>query len=123
MGPVHAGEMAPHMGCESELLAGRGPGPLRPSARGNPSSGPPFVGMLPAMSGVRARVVQGRLVMDEPTSLPEGTILDLVMDDEGDDLPAPERAARDAALSRAWQQAQAGSGRPIADVIDELRRG
>jgi hypothetical protein len=61
--------------------------------------------------------------MDEPTSLPEGTILDLVMDDEGDDLPAPERAARDAALSRAWQQAQAGSGRPIADVIDELRRG
>jgi hypothetical protein len=75
-----------------------------------------------AMSGVRARVVQGRLVVDEPTSLPEGTILDLVMDDEGDDLPGSERAARDAALARAWQQAQAGLGRPIADVIDELRR-
>jgi hypothetical protein len=78
--------------------------------------------MLPAMAGVRARVVQGRLVMDEPTTLPEGTILDLVMDDEGDDLAASERAARDAALARAWQQAQAGLGRPIAEVVDELRR-
>ncbi|MCU0866011.1 MAG: hypothetical protein MUC36_19680 [Planctomycetes bacterium] len=60
--------------------------------------------------------------MDEPTSLPEGTILDLVLDDEGDDLREPERAARDAALSRASQQSPAGLGRPIADVIDELRR-
>ena len=74
------------------------------------------------MSGVRARVIKGRLVVDEPTSLPEGTILDLVVDDEGDDLSDAERTARDAALVRAWQQAQAGAGRPITDVLDDLRR-
>lgn len=75
------------------------------------------------MSGVRARVKNGRLVVDEPTSLPEGTVLDLVLDDEGDDLDAAERAARDQALLRAWEQAQQGLGRPAQDVLRDLRRG
>lgn len=74
------------------------------------------------MGGVRARVQNGRLVVDEPTSLPEGTILDLVLDDEGDDLDAAERAARDDAIERAWQQARAGLGRPASDVLRDLRR-
>ena len=64
----------------------------------------------------------GRLVVDEPTTLPEGTVLDLVVDDEGDDLGAAERTLRDEALVKAWQQAQAGQGRPAADVIRDLRR-
>lgn len=64
----------------------------------------------------------GRLVVDEPTSLPEGTILDLVVDDEGDDLDAAERALRDEALAKAWLQAQAGKGRPAGDVVRDLRR-
>lgn len=74
------------------------------------------------MSGVRARVMNGRLVVDEPTSLPEGTILDLVVDDEGDDLDAAERALRDEALLRAWQHAKAGKARSAEDVIQDLRR-
>lgn len=74
------------------------------------------------MSGVRARVENGRLVVNEPTSLPEGTILDLVLDDEGDDLDAADRAARDDAIERAWQQAQAGKGRPASEVLKDLRR-
>lgn len=74
------------------------------------------------MGGLRARVKDGRLVLDEPTFLPEGTVLDLVLDDEGDDLDATERKARDAALLTAWQQAQAGLGRPATDVIKDLRR-
>ena len=74
------------------------------------------------MSGVRARVKNGRLVVDEPTSLPEGTVLDLVVDDEGDDLDATERALRDEALVKAWQQAQSGLGRPAQDVLNDLRR-
>jgi len=74
------------------------------------------------MSGVRARVENGRLVVNEPTSLPEGTILDLVLDDEGDDLDEAERAARDDAIERAWQQAQAGKGRPANEVLKDLRR-
>ena len=74
------------------------------------------------MSGVRARVKNGRLVVDEPTSLPEGTVLDLVVDDEGDDLDAAERAQRDEALVKAWRQAQSGLGRPAEDVLNDLRR-
>ena len=74
------------------------------------------------MSGVRARVKNGRLIVDEPTSLPEGTVLDLVFDDEGDDLDDAERKARDAAILAAWQQAQGGAGRPAQTVLDDLRR-
>ena len=33
------------------------------------------------------------LVLDEPTNLPEGTVIDLVADDEGDDLTDEERRA------------------------------
>ena len=35
---------------------------------------------------LRAHVKDGYLRVDEPTTLPEGTVLDLVVDDEGDDL-------------------------------------
>ena len=75
-----------------------------------------------AMSGVRARVLNGRLVVDEPTSLPEGTILDLVIDDEGDDLDDSERAQRDQALLKAWEQGHGGQGRPAHEVLRDLRR-
>ena len=64
----------------------------------------------------------GRLVVDEPTSLPEGTVLDLVLDDEGDDLDAAERALCDEALLKAWQEAKSGKTRPAGDVIQDLRR-
>jgi hypothetical protein len=74
------------------------------------------------MSGLRARVSDGRLLVDEPTSLPEGTILDLVMDDEGDDLDAIERGLRDEALLRARQQATSNQGRPAHEVLRDLRR-
>lgn len=77
---------------------------------------------MPNMSGLRARVQNGRLVVDEPTALPEGTVLDLVVDDEGDDLDAADRALRDEALVKAWQQAQAGMGRLAQDVVRDLRR-
>jgi len=42
---------------------------------------------------IRARVSLGRLVVDEPVDLPEGTVLDLVVDDEGDELDDDERRA------------------------------
>jgi hypothetical protein len=74
------------------------------------------------MSGLRARVSNGRLLVDEPTSLPEGTILDLVVDDEGDDLDAEESGLRNEALQRAWQQATSNQGRPAHEVIRDLRR-
>lgn len=36
------------------------------------------------MSALRARVEKRRLVLDEPTTLPEGTVVDLVADEVGE---------------------------------------
>lgn len=70
---------------------------------------------------MRARVVNGRLVIDEPTTLPDGTVLDLVVDDEGDDLTDEERARLDAAIERSARSATEGRARPASEVISELR--
>lgn len=72
------------------------------------------------MSGFRARGVNRRLVLDEPTALPEGTVLDLVADDEGDDLSADERRALHEALSASSKSAEAGHLRPASAILDEL---
>jgi hypothetical protein len=37
--------------------------------------------------------------------------------------PNAERAERNHAIDRAWQQALAGQGRPASEVLDDLRRG
>jgi len=66
------------------------------------------------MSDLRARVEKGRLVLDEPTTLPEGTVVDLVADDEGDDLTDDERRALHEALSESWKSAEAGCLRPAS---------
>jgi hypothetical protein len=74
------------------------------------------------MGPLRARVEKGRLVLDEPTTLPEGTFIDLVADDEGDDLSDDERRALHEALSSSWQSAEAGRLRPASAILDELRQ-
>ena len=74
------------------------------------------------MSPLRARVEKGRLVLDEATTLPEGTVVDLVADDDGDDLTEAERRALHEALSASWRSAEAGRLRPASAVVDELRQ-
>ena len=74
------------------------------------------------MGPLRARVEKGRIVLDEPTTLPDGTIVNLVADDEGDDLTDEERRALHDALSASWQSADAGRSRPASEILDELRR-
>ena len=74
------------------------------------------------MSTILARVRNGRLIVDEPTSLPEGTELDLVVDDAGDSLDEAERAALNTAISRAWASVQAGEGRSADDVLAGLAK-
>jgi hypothetical protein len=74
------------------------------------------------MSPLRARVQNGRLVLDEPTTLPEGTTIDLVVDDEGDDLTDAERRALHEALSSSWESAKAGRLRPASTILGELRQ-
>ena len=74
------------------------------------------------MSPLRARGAKGRLVLDEPTSLPDGTVVDLVADDEGDDLTDDERRALHEVLSASWKSAEAGRVRPASAILDELRQ-
>ena len=74
------------------------------------------------MSPLRARVEKGRLILDEPTTLPDGTVIDLVADDEADNLTDEERRALHAALSASWTSAEAGRLRPAPNILDELRQ-
>ena len=71
--------------------------------------------------GLRATVQNGRLIVDEATELPDGTVLDLVLDDEGDDLDEDERRALDAAITRSLEQAAAGRVASADDVLGRLR--
>jgi hypothetical protein len=60
------------------------------------------------MSALRARVHGGRLILDEPTSFPEGTVIDLVVADN-DDLDGEERARLDEALEVSLASAREGT--------------
>ena len=71
---------------------------------------------------IRARVSHGRLVVDEPVDLPEGTVLDLVIDDEEDELDEEERRALHARLAESAASTSLAAARPIAMVLDELRQ-
>lgn len=72
--------------------------------------------MLP----LKARVRNGRLIVDAPTSLPDGTELDLVAVGE-DDLDDAERTALHAALRDAEAEVDGGDTVPVADVLAHLR--
>ena len=71
---------------------------------------------------IRARVSHGRLVVDEPVDLPEGTVLDLVIDDEEDELDDEERRALHVRLAESAAPTSLAAARPIAMVLDELRQ-
>jgi hypothetical protein len=70
---------------------------------------------------VRAKVQNGRLIVDQETRLPEGTVLNLVIDDEGDTLDANERKALDAAISTGLRQADVGDVASVSDILARLR--
>ena len=70
---------------------------------------------------IKARVHAGRLVVDEPTTLPEGTEIDLLPLDPGDWLDSDDRAALHAALEASHQDVAAGRLVDAADVLKTLR--
>jgi predicted transcriptional regulator len=72
---------------------------------------------------LRASVQNGRLVLNEPTSLPEGAVVDLVAigGDALEDLDAEEREALHAALAEGIAQDDAGDTFDAEDVLTSLR--
>jgi hypothetical protein len=73
------------------------------------------------MKTLQARVVNGRFVIDEPSPFPDGTVVELVVADQEDELDDEERAELHTALDKAWESAKAGRGRRAADLIAKLR--
>ncbi len=69
---------------------------------------------------LKARVRNGRLVLDEPTDLPEGDEVELVPADV-DDMDDEERAALRAELQASIAEAREGRLIDAEDVIAELR--
>lgn len=70
---------------------------------------------------VKARVHGGRLVLNEPTTLPEGTEVELLPLDPGDWLDDSDRAALHAALAESDIDVSEGRLVDAAEVLRELR--
>ncbi len=73
------------------------------------------------MEALKARVENGRLKLDAPTNLPEGTEVPLVVPDDWDDLDDAERAELHRALEVSIAQAEAGELIDAEVVMAELR--
>jgi len=70
---------------------------------------------------LKARVKAGRLVIDEPTDLPEGTVIELLPLDPGDWLDEDDRAALHQALKDSDEDVQAGRLFDAEVILRELR--
>ena len=79
-----------------------------------------FTGMLSNMT-LKARVKKGRLVVDEPTDLPEGTEVELLPLDPGDWLSDADRSALHRALVASGADVEAGRIIDANEVLRELR--
>jgi hypothetical protein len=78
------------------------------------------------MTSLKARVRKGRLLLDEPTTLPDGEVVELVPLDEvmvsgGDYLDDQERAQLHEELDASLQEASAGQLIDADKVLDDLR--
>ena len=72
-------------------------------------------------SALRARVHNGRITLDEPTDLPEGTVLELVPAVEVDELDDEDRSKLHAAIRRGIEQGRNGQARPIEEALTKIR--
>jgi hypothetical protein len=70
---------------------------------------------------LRARVRGGRLVLDEPSSLPEGTEVELIPADDIDDLDPAERARLHGFLADSIRKHVPGTGVPVDEVLARVR--
>lgn len=78
------------------------------------------------MQSLKAHVKNGRLLLDEPTDLPEGEEVELVPLDEvlangGDYLDEEERRRLHQSIARGIDDAEAGRTVDARQVIEELR--
>jgi len=70
---------------------------------------------------IKARVRDGRLVVDEPTDLPDGTEVELLPLDSGDWLDEADRVALHEALRESDADVAAGKLVNAEEILRELR--
>ena len=70
---------------------------------------------------IKARVIAGRLVVDEPTDLPDGVEVELLPLDPGDWLKDADREALHEALRQSDADVAAGQLVDASEVLKELR--
>lgn len=73
------------------------------------------------MPALKARVENGRLKLDEPTDLPEGTVVPLEIADDWDDLDDAERSELHEAIRKGIEDMEAGRTVDAKKAIAELR--
>jgi hypothetical protein len=71
-------------------------------------------------ASLRARVREGRLVLDEPTDLPEGTEVELIPAEDIDTLEPAERARLFGFLQQSIREHTPGTGIPAADILERV---
>jgi hypothetical protein len=71
---------------------------------------------------VKGRVQAGKVVIDDALNLPEGSEVELIVVDAGDDLDDDERERLHAALVAAHDEVERGEGVAAEDLIESLRR-
>jgi hypothetical protein len=73
------------------------------------------------MQALKVQVKNGRLVVDEPTDLPEGAEVEVVVID--DKLTTEERAELHASLDRALDDSEAGRSMDAGEYLRQYRAG
>jgi len=74
------------------------------------------------MKTFEARVVGGRLLLDAPSALPDGTVVSLLLaDDDDGEIAEEERAELKSALQRARADFRAGRVHTIDQIIKGRR--
>ena len=74
------------------------------------------------MNARRIRVENGRIKLDEPTTLPDGTEVELVIL-TGDELDDGQRALLHASLDRALDDEESGRLVDVDEFLAEVRAG
>lgn len=78
---------------------------------------------LVVVTALRAHVVNGKIVVDEPVDLPDGAEVRVYLyDAAAEGMSKEERAALEDSLERSLAQADAGHLVDADEVLDELRR-
>jgi hypothetical protein len=74
------------------------------------------------VTALKAHVLNGKIIVDEPVDLPEGAEVHVYLHDAGPDaMSSEERAAFEKALERSLDQADAGELIDAEDVLSELQ--